>query len=205
MQYKTLLQLPKKVKQILDKKIKTHDLNALKAIFNMVKAGGSFGFNYSMDSSYNYSNSKLPKELWKPKSGHCFELAYFLLACLKYKGFNAQYCEADLKEGDHASVRVKINRKYLYLDPAWAIFIKHKKIRPLNDNQLIGNHYINCASMFYHWNVPLKQKIPLKKQIFFSKKSIKYAKLGLKYDKNSKRAKTLIKLNQNFLDSIKLL
>ncbi len=94
---------------------------------------------------------------------------------------------------------MKVNRKNLLLDPSRKIFnAKYKNYQTLNERELVGNYYINCAFMFYPWEWT-KKKLMIKEKIKLSKKSIRYAKLGLKYYPNSKRGKEIINRNLKFL------
>lgn len=201
MNYENLINLPEECKRIISKEIVNHNIRSLKKLFDLIKVNGKLKMKYSLASSKNFQPSKLPTQVWEDKSGHCYELCLFLLACLKHLRFDAYYCEMpDFKYGDHSCIGVKLNGKFILLDPARKIFnAKYKKYKKLNKKQMVGNYYINCAFMFYpcEWN---KKKINEKEKIKLSKKSIKYAKLGLKYDFKSKRAKSIIHMNERFLE-----
>lgn len=195
MDFKQLIRLPKECKSLLAKEIKKNDLESLKKLFNLVKRGGDLGMRYSMGTVKSFQKSKLPKQVWEDRSGHCYELSLFLLACLKYLEFDAYYCEMpDFNNKDHSCVGVKLNKEFILLDPARSRFnIRYKKYRILNKRKTVGNYYVNCSFMFYpNWT---KKKINKKEKIKLSKKSLRYARLGLKYDPKSKRAERMIKLN----------
>ena len=134
-------------------------------------------------NSYNkYLQSKTPTKVWQTKSGHCFELSLFLLACLKHLRFDAYYSEMpEFKQYDHACILVKLNGKAIFIDLGRKIFdAKYEGYNKLNETQTIGNYYINCASMFYP-SISHKKKISKIKLMQLCKKTIKYAKKGLKY------------------------
>ncbi len=204
MNYKQLIRLPKDCKKFLNQfKQKQKSAELLKEVFDFLKVGGKLKIKYSLETSNNFQKVKLPTEVWKTKSGHCYELSLFLLACLKYLNFKAYYCEMpNFKYGDHACVLVKMNRKNIFLDPSRKIFnAKYKNYQILNEKELVGNYYINCAFMFYPWEWT-KKKLTIKEKIKLSKKSIRYAKLGLKYYSNSKRGREIINRNLKFLSAL---
>ncbi len=201
MQFTELIKLPKDCQKIISKFKKKNNKN-LKGLFDLVKRNGKLNIKYSMASFKNMEPSKLPKEVWKTKSGHCYELSLFLLACLNFLNFNAYYCEMpNFQKGDHACVAVRLNKKLKLLDPGRAIFAaRYKKYRKLNEKQTIGNYYVNCAFMFYPgWN---SKRMSKKEKTRLSKKSIKYAKWGLQYDPKSTRGKEIVKANLEFLDKL---
>ncbi len=199
MRFNELIKLPGECKKLISNEVKEKDIGSLKKLFDLVKRNGKLKIRYSLATSNNFQYSKLPTQVWKDKSGHCYELSIFLLACLKHLKFEAYYCEMpDFKYGDHSCIGVKLNGKFILLDPARKIFnAKYKKYKKLNKKQMVGNYYINCAFMFYpEW----MKKVSKKEKIKLAKKSIHYAKLGLKYDTKSKRAKSIIESNLKFLN-----
>ncbi|MCL5430117.1 MAG: transglutaminase-like domain-containing protein, partial [Candidatus Marsarchaeota archaeon] len=155
---------------------------------------------------------KLPAEVWKTKSGHCFELTLFLVAALRSVGVNAKYCEMfpfknKGETWDHACVVYKTNGKHVLIDPARRIYdAKYAKAdyKVLNDRQMLGNYYVNCAAMSNPWWDKTKiKRLSHKRKLQLSRKAIDYAKLGLKYYPGSKRAKYLMEDNEYALGRIK--
>ncbi|MDD4984045.1 MAG: hypothetical protein PHH82_04395 [Candidatus ainarchaeum sp.] len=191
--FDTLIKLPIPCKKILSKEITEKNIKNLKKLFELTKANGKLGLKYSMKSYDTYSNCKLPTVVWKTKSGHCFELSLFLLACLKYLGFNAYYYEMpNFKKWDHACVLIKVNGKSISVDLGRKIFnAKYKGYNRLTKKQTLGNYFINCAHMLYPWKCKSK-KLSKKDNITQRQKAIKFAKLGLKYYPNSKRGKIIL-------------
>ena len=206
MNCKQLLRLPWDCKRFLNRfKQKPKSLELLKEVFDSLKVDGRLKLRYSLDTLNNFQKVKLPKEVWQTKSGHCYELSLFLLACLRYLNFEAYYCEMpNFKYGDHACVLVKINQRTVLLDPARGIFNpRYKNYRILNEKELVGNYYINCAFMFYpwEWNKKRLTKEEKRRLTRLSKRSIRYARLGLKYYPDSERGKDIINRNLKFLDA----
>ena len=200
MRFNELIKLPEECKKLIFNEIKEKNIGSLKKLFDLVKRNGKLGIKYSLATSNNFQPSKLPTQVWKDKSGHCYELCLFLLTCLKHLKFEAYYCEMpDFKYGDHSCVGVKLQKNFILLDPARDKFkARYKKYRKLNEIQTIGNYYVNCAFMFYpEWG----RRVSKKEKIKLAKKSIRYAKLGLKYDSKSKRAKDIIESNLKFLEN----
>lgn len=77
---------------------------------------------YGLKTYEKSKKIKSPKEVWKTKRGHCFELSYFLVACLaflkkeyklKVKIFYLEqpYLILNGKWWDHASVLIKSGEK----------------------------------------------------------------------------------------------
>ncbi len=198
--FNQLIKLPEACKKLLSKEIEEKNIGSLKKLFDLVKIDGKLEIRYSLATSKNFQYSKLPTQVWKEKSGHCYELSLFLLACLKHLNFEAYYCEMpNFKYGDHSCVGVKLKKDFILLDPARNKFkARYKIYRKLNEIQTIGNYYVNCAFMFYPEFGT--KKITEKERMKLSKKSIHYAKLGLRYDSKSKRANEIIELNLKSLE-----
>ena len=80
---------------------------------------------------------------------------------------------------------------------------RYKNYRILNEKELVRNYYINCAFMFYpwEWNKKRLTKEEKRRLTRLSKKSVRYARLGLKYYPDSERGKDIISRNLKFLDA----
>ncbi len=190
MRFNELICLPLDCKNFLNKyKKRKKDLDLLKELYNLFRVNGKLRFKYSLETSDKYLKMKTPFKVWKTKSGHCYELSWFLYSVLRYVGFEVYYCELpDFKFGDHAFVLVKLNNKEVKLDvsrsknsgfnPKYRKYIKLETKR-----HMIGNYYINCAFNVYPWE-DRKDKLI---------ESLKYVKLGLRYYLNSIRGERLLK------------
>ena len=148
---------------------------------------------YSLESFEQNKPVKTPSEVWKNGRGHCFESSLFWVACLKYLGIRAWYCELWPwrhygKIWDHSCVKANINGKTLLMDPGRGIFsARFKKYRQLNRRQTLGNYYINCALMVDPLNLasPSNAKMSVRRKVQLSKEMVAYARIGLAYNPGS--------------------
>ncbi len=193
--YERLMSLPDQCKAYLDKEFRGKDLEKTLEMFR----GKGKIIDYSMESRDLYEACKLPDEVWRTKSGHCFELSMFLTACLRYLGYEAQYCEAfplkiNGQVSDHACVRIKTGNDYIFIDPGRGIYdAKYgrenlENIKPLSERETVGCHYINCALMVIS-------------ELSHLKITAYWVKLGLEYYPGSKRAKLVVMADQNIQSS----
>jgi hypothetical protein len=161
---------------------------------------------YSMESSETPSKIKTPAEVWRDKRGMCFELSYFIIACLKFISerykLHLKYYYLEMpnvkingKYWDHAAVLVTYDKKSIILD------LGRKKINPrypksnrLGKDKLYGNFLVDCALMFRQDRTKLKNQDPQ-----LAKKAVFYAKKALKYYPDSLRAKDIIKYNSRIV------
>jgi len=82
------------------------------------------------------------QEVFKTREGVCGEMAYLYVTMARLAGLEARWVEVlvDYKGENvyHACAAVKLNGKYILVDPAYQSFdIKHKKYRILSDKEAI--------------------------------------------------------------------
>lgn len=141
-----LLRLPKSCQ---DELMKLRGKDLVRELFNFSKKN----IKYSLDSCNKSKIVKSPAEVWNTKKGHCFELSYFLIACLNFlnkkhnlrlKTYYLEQPNFKIKDKvwDHASVMVEFpNRKRIILDLGRGIFgAKYKVCNKLYGKKIIENY-----------------------------------------------------------------
>ncbi len=183
MNFQKFISLPDSCKkEIL--KIEKEDL--IKNLYNYL----SKKLKYNAKTAKSGSILKIPKEVWNTKSGHCFELSYFLIACLyflkkEYKlKMDIFYLEQPFlvinkKKYDHASVLIESGEKKIIIDLGRRIFgARYKKYNKIEGEKILGNYYIDSALSVYNKSSKKAKEILIK---------------GLRLHPKSKRGNLLLK------------
>ncbi len=200
MDYNKLVALPSSCRRLVTESAKTKDVKGIKTLFDRLFYGKHAIVRYSLESVERFMPIKIPKQVWKDKRGHCFELSLFWIACLKALKIESQYCTkfSWLQDGvfwNHAFVKARIDGRTILMDPGRRIFsARFRKYRELSKRQTIGNYYANYAEMLNPLHSKSQRKVRLTKtqQRELARKALKCASLALKYDPKETRAKNLI-------------
>ncbi|MCX6750159.1 MAG: hypothetical protein NTZ83_01760 [Candidatus Pacearchaeota archaeon] len=183
MKLQKFIYLPPSCKKELLKIEKTDLIRNLYVYLNKI-------LTYNLITAKSNLILKTPKEVWNTKKGHCFELSYFLIACLyllkrEYKlKINFFYLEQpyliiNKKWYDHASVLIEFEKEKIIIDLGRKIFkARYKKYNKIEGEKILGNYYIDSA-------LSICNKSP--------KKAKKLLIQGLKLYSKSKRGNFLLK------------
>jgi len=106
-----------------------------KNIYEWVERNVAYGSRKR--NGVNYRSSQ---EVFKTREGVCGEMAYLYVTMARLAGLEAKWVEVFVDyKGEkvyHACAAVKINGKYILVDPAYHSFdIKHKKYKILSDKE----------------------------------------------------------------------